>query len=265
VKSYGQEYVRAEGKFITSTGAKIYYEEYGKGEHLLLLHGFGGTLNDWDAEIQVLKNHFHVIAWDMRGHGMSTNPDTSSVFLHKTAAKDLLKLIENLQLKKVKLMGHSSGGIIALYAAFLGPDLIEAIIPISAQTSYSPQLRSFIERNATPEEQFKRLNFEKKHGKEKGMLLARQFYHFKDLQGDPSITQRQLATIKARTLIVHGDNDFVPISGAWEMFQHIPNARIYIIPNGWHIPHKGTENSAEFLRRTIAFLKGDFEKTVFPK
>jgi pimeloyl-ACP methyl ester carboxylesterase len=264
-KAYAQESVRAEGKFITFAGAKIYYEEYGQGEPLLLLHGFGGTSNIWDAEIKVLKNHFRVIAWDMRGHGRSTNPDTSTVFLHETAAKDLLHLIKKLQLKKVKLMGHSSGGIVALYAAVLEPGLIEAIIPVSAQTTYSPQVRDFIASNATPEVQFKRLDFEKSHGKEKGMLLARQFYHFKDLQGDPSISPKQLATIKARTLIVHGDNDFVPVSGAWEMFTHIPNARIYIVPNGWHAPHMGAENSAEFLRRTLEFLKGDFEKTAFPK
>lgn len=265
MKAYGQEAIKAEGKFINFTNIKIYYEEYGKGEPLLLLHGFGGTLSDWDAEIQILKNHFHVIAWDMRGHGRSTSADTSSVFLHETAAKDLVHLIKTLQLKNVKVIGHSSGGIVALYAAIIEPDLIEAIIPVSAQTSYSPQVRDFISRNAKPQEQYRRLNFEKKHGKEKGMLLAKQFYHFKDLQGDPSITQRQLATIKARTLVVHGDNDFVPVSNAWEMFEHIPKARIYLIPNGWHAPHKGVENSTEFLRRIIAFLKGDFEKTAFPK
>jgi pimeloyl-ACP methyl ester carboxylesterase len=185
--------------------------------------------------------------------------------LHETAAKDLLHLIKKLQLKKVKVIGYSSGGIVALYAAILGPESIEAIIPVSAQTSYSPQVRDFIARNATPEVQYKRLDFEKSHGKEKGMLLARQFYHFKDLQGDPSITQKQLTTIKSRTLIVHGDNDFVPVSGAWEMFEHIPNARIYLVPNGWHIPHIGAENSAEFLRRAIAFLEGDFAKNAFPR
>ncbi|HTE29692.1 MAG TPA: alpha/beta hydrolase [Chryseolinea sp.] len=253
-----QESVAPSGKFVTVNGAKIYYEEYGQGEPLILLHGFGRTLADWKPYIPEFSKKYRVIAWDMRGHGRSTNPDTSKVFLHATAAKDLLALLEKLNLKKVKAIGHSSGGIVILYAATMEPDRFEAIVPVSAQLYYSVQTREFIKMNAKPESYYQFNEMEKQHGKIKGQFLARQFYHFHELYGDPSITPDQLATIIAKTLIVHGDNDFVPVSQAWGMFQNIPNAHLWVVPNGWHLPLVGEQNVIDFTRRTLEFLGGQW-------
>lgn len=251
--------VDPKGKFITVNNAKIYYEEHGQGEPLILLHGFGRTLEDWKAYVPEFAKSFRVIAWDMRGHGRSTNPDTSKVFLHATAAGDLLAMIKHLGLSKVKAIGHSSGGIVILYAAAIDPDLFEAIVPVSAQLQYSAQTREFIRTNAKPDAYYQFNELEQQHGKVKGKLVAQQFYHFHELQGDPSITKGQLGTIKARSLIVHGDNDFVPVTEAWEMFENIPNAHLWIVPNGWHMPHVGA-NEGEFRKKTLEFLKGEWEK-----
>ncbi|MEG3659393.1 alpha/beta hydrolase [Arenibacter palladensis] len=252
--------VASNGKFVEVNGAKIYFEEYGQGEPLILLHGFGRTLKDWKPYIPEFSKSYHVIAWDMRGHGRSTNPDTSKIFLHATAAKDLIALIKQLSLKKVKVIGHSSGGITLLYASIKEPDLFEAIVPISAQVYYSVQVREFIKNNAKPEAYYEFNELEKQHGEIKGRLIARQFYHFHELYGDPSITIDQLNTIKARTLIIHGDNDFVPVSQAWEMYNSIPNAHLWIVPDGWHMPHIGGANETDFIRKTLEFLKGDWNK-----
>ena len=252
--------VGPNGKFITVNGAKIYYEEYGQGEPLILLHGFGRTLVDWKPFISEFSKKFRVIAWDMRGHGRSTNPDTSKVFLHATAAEDLLELMEKLRLSKVKAVGHSSGGIIILYAAIKEPDRFEAIVPVSAQLHYSLQTREFIKMNAKPEAYYEFNELERQHGKTKGRVIARQFYHFHELYGDPALTPDQLATINARSLIVHGDNDFVPVSQAWEMHKNIRNAHLWIVPNGWHLPHLGGSNEVDFNRRVLEFLNDEWKK-----
>jgi pimeloyl-ACP methyl ester carboxylesterase len=255
-----QEAAGANGKFITVNGAKIYYEEYGQGEPLILLHGFGRTLADWKSFIPEFSKHFHVIAWDMRGHGRSTNPDTSNVFLHETAANDLLAIIEKLKLKKAKAIGHSSGGITILYAASKAPDRFDMIVPISAQMHYSVETREFIKLKATPEASYKFNELEQQHGKTKGRLLARQFYHFHKLYGDPAITPDQLATITAKTLVVHGDNDFIPVAQAWEIYKNIPNAHLWIVPNGWHLPHVGGQLEIDFSRTALEFLKHEWDK-----
>ena len=130
---------------------------------------------------------------------------------------------------------------------------------MSAQLYFSTQVREFIKANASPEDYYQFNDLEKQHGKTKGKLLARQFYHFHELYGDPSIAKDQLAAIKARSLVVHGDNDFVPVSQAWEIYQGIANARLWIVPNGWHMPH-AEANEAEFIMKTLAFLKGEWSK-----
>ena len=251
--------VAPHGKFVNVGGADIYYEEYGQGEPLILLHGFGRTLEDWKSFIPEYSKNFRVIAWDMRGHGRSSNPDTSEVFLHAKAAEDLLVLLEELKLEKVKAIGHSSGGIVILYAATSEPARFEAIVPVSAQLYYSAQTREFIKVSAKPEAYYEFNQLESQHGKTKGEQLARQFYHFHELYGDPSITPDRLALIQARSLIVHGDNDFIPVSQAWDMYQNIPNAHLYIVPNGWHLPHAGGLNEADFIRRTLEFLNGAWD------
>lgn len=263
--AHAQEPISANGKFTNVNGAKIYYEESGQGEPLIILHGFGRTGSDWESFVPEFSKHYRVIVWDMRGHGRSTNPDTSVVFRHAVAAQDLLNFMDNLKIQKTKVIGHSSGGIISLYAATMQPERFDAIVPVSAQTYFSLQTREFIEKNAKPEAYYKFNDGEKLHGKIKGMQIARQFYHFHKLKGDPVISPDQLATIKARTLIIHGDNDFVPVSQAWEMFQHIPNAHLYIVPNGWHMPQSGTLNSADFARRVMEFLKGEWDKGFSPR
>lgn len=255
---HAQVPVSEDGKFVHLQDAKIYYEEFGEGEAVILLHGFGRTLEDWKPYIPALSKSFRVIVWDMRGHGRSTDPDTSRIFLHSTAANDLLAVMDELELEKVSVIGHSSGGIIALQAATKEPERFEAIIPISAQVNYSTQVREFIATHARPEDYYEFNDLEEQHGSEKGRVLARKFHHFHQLEGDPAITNDQLRNITARTLIVHGDDDFVPVTQAFATYQEIPGAHLWIVPNGEHIPHKAS-NKAEFLIIADRFLKNEFK------
>jgi pimeloyl-ACP methyl ester carboxylesterase len=252
---FGQLPIAPNGKFVDANGIKIYYEEHGQGDPLFLLHGFGGTTDDWRPFIQEYSKNYRVIVWDMRGHGRSSTSDTSIVFKHEAAARDLLAMMDKLQLSKAKAIGHSSGGIVLLYAASMASDRFDAIIPVSSQLYFSKEVRDFIGKTGKP--RVPNPEFDRRHGKDKGTLLGRQFYNFRNVYGDPSLTPDQIGKIKARTLIVHGDNDFVPVSQAWEIFQGIPKSHLWISPNTGHGPHYGPGNDTDFLRRTMEFLKGD--------
>lgn len=231
---------------------------------MILLHGFGRTLEDWKPFINEYAKSYRVLAWDMRGHGRSSNPDTSSVFLHATAAKDLLLFIEKLKLHKVKAIGHSSGGILLLYAATKEPGRFESIIPVSAQTFYSAQVRDFIKQNAKPADYTRFNELNEQHGQEKGRILAKQFYYFHELKGDPQISTDELKKVTARSLIVHGDNDFVPVSQAFSIYQHIPKAHLWVVPNGWHLPQVGQSNTPDFTRITLEFLRKSWDTSGAP-
>ncbi len=106
------------------------------------------------------------------------------------------------------------------------------------------------------------MEWAKYHGPEKQVYLTKTFWEDRKLSdGDPSFTPDKLNTIKAKWLIVNGDNDApVPIQLAFEMHQSIPNSRLWIVPNGGHLPYLEAGIQPEFLRVSLEFLTGKWDK-----
>jgi len=254
-----QEAVSSNGKFATINGLKIYYEESGKGMPVILLHHFFATASQWKTYVPELAKKYRVIAVDLPGHGRSDYMDTTKVFLHKKATEYIIGLVDFLKLDSVYLIGASSGGSIALYLATLRPDLVKRAIVISGILYREKQIRETVaswSKNPDATEIAA-------HGKEKAILLHKQATYFSELYGDPSFTPDVLSTIRASTLIIHGDNDQVPISSALEMYQNIPNSYLWIVPNGGHFcfpPYLDSKNESDFVKRTMEFLNGDWDK-----
>jgi len=258
-----QEPIAPNGKLVTVKGLKIYYEDTGRGMPLLLLHGFGRTASDWKSFSPELAKHYRVITVDLPGHGRSDYMDTTDVYLHKRAAEYIIGLLEALHIDSVNVMGISSGGFVTLYIATIRPQLTKKIIVIGGQIYYSNTTRKVItslgEPGKNPVMSQEYLN--NTHGKQKGTLIARQFWNFRKLYGDPSFSPDVLSTIKARTLIIHGDNDpIAPVTNAWEMYQNIPQAHLWVVPNGGHVPIMEPGNQNDFIRRVLEFLRDDWER-----
>jgi pimeloyl-ACP methyl ester carboxylesterase len=94
--------------FETRDGAKIYYEDRGKGDVILLVHGWMCSSKFWKANIPELAKEFRVVTIDMRGHGYSSK--TLGGHTVPQYARDVRALIEHLDLKDVTLLGWSLGG-----------------------------------------------------------------------------------------------------------------------------------------------------------
>jgi pimeloyl-ACP methyl ester carboxylesterase len=253
-----QEAVSSNGKFATINGLKIYYEELGKGIPVILLHHFFATASQWNTYVPELAKKFRVIAVDLPGHGRSDYMDTTKVFLHKKATEYIIGLINFLKLDSVYLIGASSGASITLYLATLRPDVVKRAVVISGIVYRSKQVREIVAGwSKDPDAGEIAL-----HGKAKAKLLHKQSAYFSQLYGDPSFTPDVLSTITAKTLIIHGDNDQVPVSSAFEMYQNIPNSYLWIVPNAGHFcfpPYLVPEDERDFIRRTMAFLNGDWD------
>lgn len=94
---------RKDGKYIDLGNAKIYFEEYGKGNPLLLLHGNSGSISDFYQQIPFFSKHYCVIAIDTRGQGKSTDL-TKEDYTYEEFANDLYKVIKYLNLEKMSIM-----------------------------------------------------------------------------------------------------------------------------------------------------------------
>lgn len=248
-----------KGKYLNVNGRTIYYEETGTGKPLLLLHGFGRTLEDWKPYIPEFSKTYRVISIDLPGHGRSDLMDSTDVYLHKQAANQIIAFTKAMKLDSLNVIGFSSGAMITLYLATIQPSIAKKIIVIAGQTYYSDSLRKFISGLGGPENfimDAKELS--QLHGDYKGRLVAQQFWNFRKLYGDPSFTPDILSTISAQTLIVHGDNDpAASVENAFTMFRCIPGAHLWIVPFAEHVGIFSPEHQKEFIRQITSFLNRD--------
>lgn len=256
--TYGQVKVNPNGQLFNYNGIKIYYEDTGDGEPLLLLHSFFGTADQWKPHVEVYSKQFRTIAIDMMGHGRSDIYKKDDLnFKHSDYAKIILALLDSLKLNKVNAIGGSSGGITLLYLNTIQPERFKSVITIGAQIYYSKHNRERITKTGLNQ----LMEWAKFHGPEKQIYLARAFWQNLKLYGDPSFTPDILSTIKAKWLVVQGDYDeAVPLQQAIEMHQYIPNSRLWIVPNGGHLPYLNPDNQSDFLKRSLEFLNGKWDK-----
>ncbi len=240
-------------------GFEMYYEVLGEGEPVVVLHGFtfsGAAAQPWANE---LAKEFQVIIPDLRGHGASTNP--SGEFTHRQSALDVFALLDHLDLERVSGIGHSSGGMTLLHMATQQPDRIVAMVLRSATTYFTDQARGImrdIDPNNVPEAEMQEMRAIHKNGDEQIIALLSQFNSFKDSYDDMNFTPPYLSTIKARTLIVHGDRDrFFPARIALEMYEGIPESYLWVVPNAGH--GAGVRRDPQMFSRTAAaFLKDEW-------
>jgi len=132
-----------EDKFFTSEGAKIRYVDVGRGEPVLLVHGFSSSLDAiWVNQgiIDQLSKDFRVIAFDCRGHGKSDKPhDMASYGLNMV--EDVTRLLDHLAIRRAHIVGYSMGGAIAGKFITMHPDrVISAVFGGSApRLGWTPQ------------------------------------------------------------------------------------------------------------------------------
>ncbi|MBC3919188.1 alpha/beta fold hydrolase [Undibacterium sp. CY18W] len=244
------------GKSVQINNMEMYYEEYGAGKPLLLLHGFGGCVQNWYPFIGTLAEHYRLILVDLRGHGHSTNPDNK--FTHRQAAIDVFLLLDKLGVDRFSAMGLSTGGMTLLHMATSQARRIDVMVLISATTHFPEQARIIMRRSSfgTMPQPVRDMYREcAKRGDEQIRQLITQFNAFHEDYDDMNFTPQSLSGITARTLIVHGDRDaFFPVEIPVNIYRSIPDAALWIIPGGDHVPVY--DSAVPFTSTALRFLDG---------
>lgn len=236
---------------------EMYFEIDGAGDPLLLLHGGGGCHEDW---IHAGRNHFaqeyKLILPDARGHGRSTNPERK--ITHRQCAADTLALLDHLGIEKCKAIGVSMGANILLHVATMQPDRIEAMVVVSGAMYFPEQARAIMGQvpvENQPPAEWEKMRKRHKHGDDQIVALWEWQRGMKDSYDDMNFTASSLAGIKASTLIVFGDRDFLyPVEMAVEMYRAIPHSALWVVPNGGHGP-VFLDAAEQFAQTALAFLR----------
>lgn len=215
-------------------GLKMYYEIYGEGKPLVLIHGGGSTIQTtFGRIIPLLAKHRKLIAVELQAHGRTGDRDSELSF--EQDADDVATLLKNLDILKADIFGFSNGGTTALQIAIRHPELVDKIIAASAlckRNGVPSQFWGFMEqaRLENMPEQLKEA-YKKVASDTSGLQVmhdkdAKRMIIFKD------IPDEKIKSIKAPTLIIIGDKDVITPEHAIEMHRLIANSELAIIPGG---------------------------------
>jgi pimeloyl-ACP methyl ester carboxylesterase len=109
-------------------GVRLYYEVTGQGRPLVFVHGFGCGIRTWDSQVAALSRRHRVIAYDVRGHGLSDAPTEAAAYSQATSVEDLRQLLDVLRVRRTTVAGLSMGGNIALNFALAHPTRVSALV-----------------------------------------------------------------------------------------------------------------------------------------
>jgi len=243
---------------IDVNGFTMHYEDRGIGDPLLLLHGGTGIGADWRLVFTGGDpDGVRVIVPDLRGHGRSTNP--SKAFTFRQNAKDMFALLDRLGVERTKAVGLSAGAKTLLHMATQQPERVTAMVLVSATPYFPAQVRAAMAQlsvDSFSDAEWATARQRHVHGDDQIRMLYDQMRGLKDSYDDMAFTPPLLATITARTLIVHGDRDpLYPVEMAMELFRSIPQSSLWVVPNGPHGPVFG-DAAPQFVSTALAFLGG---------
>jgi pimeloyl-ACP methyl ester carboxylesterase len=216
--------------YLTQPDARLYYEVHGGKEKpaVLLLHGGGANTNYWAHLVRDLGSDFQVVVMDSRGQGRSTHEGAS--ISYELMAADGLALLDHLGIKQAAVVGWSDGANIGFYLALRYPQRITALAafagnatPAGYQPSTNPELMSaYVARTRAESLAF---SPDARREREKAftatMLLLGVMW-----RTQPTLTAKDLASIKVRTAILHAEHDeIIRRAHAREIATGIPGAK----------------------------------------
>lgn len=117
-------------KFADNGGHKVHYKVIGNGTPVVLIFGFGMSLEDWFQfeYAQELAKNFKVIAIDPRGHGQSDTPTSPDAYTLKKLSTDITAVLDRLNISQTYIFGYSLGAAIAMGVAKYNPQIVEGLI-----------------------------------------------------------------------------------------------------------------------------------------
>lgn len=216
----------------------FHLEESGEGEPLILLHGLLGSIeSDWKRFIPSFSREYRVIAVDMRGHGLTDNPDgklSDELFI-----SDFIKLLDVLHLESVLVCGYSLGGFVGLMAGIHHPSRVKALVMHATKIYWDEgTILSMIDKmdpgRMLAEDAKSAEALQKIHGKRWRSLLKEAASFMKSVRRG-GLSEEYLRRAGFPILVSIGDRDnLIPLEEATRFYRSLPKGELLIMPNTKH-------------------------------
>ena len=231
---------RTQDRFFDSKGTRIRYQVWGKGQPVILIHGFGESLESWQRTgvVQILSPHFQVIAMDVRGHGHSDKPHDPDDYGVELAA-DVVRLQGHLGLKKAHIIGYSLGALVALDLAVLHRENVLSVVLGGAGWN-APETLDDFRRQA---EAFEQGKVPARDGDDVKALAAM-------LRGLRVLSEADVRRIRVPMAALIGTEDRF-MANVQRLTRVLPGVQVTAIPN---VDHAGLPSHPKFGEALLAFL-----------
>lgn len=232
------------GKYVDANGIKIYYEEYGQGQPLLLLHGNSESIQSFRQQIPEFSKHYRVIAVDTRGQGKSS--ENGITYSYDLFADDMNALLNILNIDSANILGWSDGGNTGLIMAMKYPKKVKRLITMGANV--------FIDNSVVDKWVFKELHKQLKEMKNDTAYADRNRVRLINLLlTEPKHNYEELKIISSPVLVLAGEKDVIKENHTRSIAQNIRNSKLIIAPKETH--YYPAENSKAFNETVIEFLR----------
>ncbi len=271
-------YLDAPGDLITVAQWRLHLRDTGPraAPPVILIHGFGSSLQTWDAWAEGLERTHRVIRFDLPGSGLSL-PDPQGDYTDARSVQLLLALMDRFNLQRASLVGHSIGGRIAWTFAALHPERVDRLLLVApdgfaspgfeyGQAPEVPALLGLM-RYALPKSLL-RMNLQPAYADPKWVsdkLVDRTHDLLRAPGARAALLDRMrqtilvdptalLRAISAPTLLVWGERDaMIPYANSADYLQLLPDAQRVSLPEAGHVPQE--EAAAVSLAAVKAFLE----------
>ncbi|WP_261512582.1 alpha/beta fold hydrolase [Chryseobacterium paludis] len=221
-----------EKGFKTVNGIQMYYEIYGSGKPLVLVHGGGSSiLFDFKEVISRLESQFQLIGIDLQNHGKTEHRDIPETF--EQDAHDVAALLKELKIEKASFWGFSNGGNTVMQIGHLYPEIIEKLIVASSFFKRNGMIDGFFESmsEATLESMPEPLKINFLELNPDFSKLENLFdKDSKRMQNFEDWDEKILTSIDSPTLFISGDKDVMKPEHVVEMWRLIPDSQLLILP-----------------------------------
>lgn len=215
-------------------GISLYYETYGEGDPVLLLHGDFANIETVHHQIRALSESHLVIAPDRRAHGRTTD-DESVTLSYSLMADDMVALLDRLGIERADIVGWSGGGNDGIDMAIRYPDRVKRLVTYGATFNTEGVDETIVDGMAPDNpglEPFRSLYESSAPDSERWPVFVGRMRTL--WQTHPSFTAANLAEIRAPVLVMAGEFDSTPDAHTRAMAAAIPNAELVIVKGRDH-------------------------------
>jgi pimeloyl-ACP methyl ester carboxylesterase len=225
----------AAGRYASVNGIRMYYETYGQGPTLVLLHGGAGSGAQFEKQIPALSAKFRLIVPDACAQGRTS--DRPGPLTYHAMAEDVRALLDRLNVRRASVLGWSDGGVVALDLAMHHPERVDRVVTFGANfradglnapdvawnrtataADFGPGMRAFYVSVAPDTAHYE-------------AAMSKIIALWRD---EPNWNPADLGRIRARTLVVAGEHDVVRPDHTEALAHAIPGSTLWIVPGASH-------------------------------